>query len=436
MTAEPRRLRVGICAIGTELVLGDQLDTNSRWLSRRMRELGAEVVAHVSAGDELVELVPALRFLVDRADVVLTCGGLGPTQDDRTREAVAELAGVELRTREELEEALVQRFAAMGRRMPPSNLRQARLPVGATAFGMQGTAPGFGIDVPRADGGTCWVASFPGVPWELKGMFDADALRVLLAKAGSGATVTRSLISIGLHEATVGERLADLARRLDDHPDAELSYLAKKGEIHVRVTARGPDRDAAHALAAPFIDEAAEELGSAVVARDDETLESTLVTLLADRGQTVAFSESATAGGIAARLATVPGASAVLRGGLVLYATDSKWEVGGVHPDYLDAAGGPEWGPVGREVTVAMARAVRERFGADWGVALTGVAGPETQNDKPVGHTAVAIVGPDEQVRVHDGGYPGDRKSIQRRMTTSALEALRRAVLGIEAAER
>ncbi|MFT5223565.1 MAG: nicotinamide-nucleotide amidase [Glaciecola sp.] len=419
------RLRVGICAVGTELVLGDQLDTNSAWLSSRMRQLGAEVVAHVSASDDLLELVPALRWLADRTDVVLVCGGLGPTQDDRTREAVAELAGVELRSRPELEEALVQRFAQLGRRMPPSNLRQARLPVGADAFSMQGTAPGFALIASRTDGGSCWVACFPGVPWELEAMFDADALPVLLQRSGGGATVTRMLIVTAMAEASVGEALADLSARLDAHPDAELSYLAKKGEIHVRVTARAATPHEAADIAGPFIDEAADILGHVVGARDGETLESALLTLLAKREQTVAIAESATAGGVAARLATVPGASQVLRGGLVLYATDTKAQFGGVDAELL-----AKHGPVSVEVTEQLALSVREKFGAHWGVALTGVAGPAQQNGQPVGHTIVAVAGPGGVVS-QSGGYPGDRVSVQRRMTTFALELLRREVLGI-----
>lgn len=417
------RLRVGICAVGTELVLGDQLDTNSAWLSGQLRQVGAEVVAHVGVSDELAELVPALRWLVDRADVVLVCGGLGPTQDDRTREAVAAMAGVELRSRQDLEEALIQRFAAMGRRMPSSNLRQARLPEGATAFAMLGTAPGFGLEVATSDGGSCWVACFPGVPWEMQAMFDRDAMPSLLARSGGGATVTRTLVVTAMGEAAVGEALADLSRRLDEHPDAELSYLAKKGEIHVRVTARAATPELAEVIAGPFIDEAADILGPAVGARDGETLESSLVRALSERGQSVAVAESATAGGVAARLARVPGASAVLLGGLVLYAADSKVLVGGVAEDVLAAHGA-----VSVEVTEAMALAVRSRFGADWGVAVTGVAGPDEQNGREVGTTIVAVAGPDG-VAVVEGGYPGERSAIQRRMTTAALELLRRQAI-------
>ncbi len=429
-TSPGEALRVGVLAVGTELVLGDQVDTNSAWLSSRMRELGAEVVAHVASGDDLAELVPALRWLVDRCDVLLVGGGLGPTHDDRTREAVAEVAGVELRSDPDLEEALVQRFASLGRRMPASNLRQARLPAGARPFPMQGTAPGFGIDVARADGGSCWVCCFPGVLWELHAMYDADVHPVLVERS-PGAIVTRHFVVTGMGEASVGEALADVERRMEDEghaafggPGLDLSYLAKKGEIHVRMTARAATPDEARARLEPFYAEALEVLGPVVGARDGETLESFLVRTLIDRTETVAFAESATAGGIAARVATVPDAGKCLFGGVVVYDSATKVTIGGIDDEVLR-----EHGPVSEEVSIALAEAVKERFKVTWGVALTGVAGPDTQNGKPVGHTVVAVAGPHRTV-VHTGGYPGDREDVQRRMTTSALEVLRREVLG------
>jgi len=423
-------ISVGTCSVGTELLLGDQVDTNAVWLSQRVGELGGRVIAQVSAGDDLDQLVDALRWLVDRSDVVIVGGGLGPTSDDLTREAVAALAGVELRQDDELVEYLVQRFAGMGRRLPPSNLKQALIPIGGQPFAPLGTAPGFGLDIARgasapAGAGMTLLCALPGVPWELQQMFTDNVAARLLARSGGGASITRTIHVTGGGESAIAELLGAVERRVADAADVELSYLASAGAVRVRLTARGPDVDSARATAQPFVDEAVTALGSAVSGLDDQKIDELLVRELAERGQTVGFAESATGGGLTARLVAVPGASAVVRGALVTYATETKATVAGV-----DAALLAQHGPVSVEVTEALAVRARAVFCADWGVAVTGVAGPEPQDGREVGTVTAAICGPDDTITSATGQYPGDRASIQQRLAAMALELLRRRLLG------
>lgn len=413
------RLRVAILAVGTELLLGDQLDTNSQWLSQRLREIGIEPRYHVSAGDDLDELAAGLRWLVDGHDVVIVGGGLGPTSDDLTREAVAATAGVELRSRADLEEAIIQRFATLGARMPARNLQQARIPVGATALPPLGTAPGFRLDVERSAGGFCTVWAVPGVPWELQDMFIRDVQPELLDRTGHAATVTRVVHVAGMGESAVAEVVAPVEdRHVDD--GITISYLARRTGIQVRVTARGADPDEARATSEPVVDELRAVLGPGVTGIDDEGIEAAVVHALRNAGATVGLAESCTAGGVAARLAGVPGASRVLRGGLVVYMTDTKVALLGIDPSLLDA--NP---PVSEPVTRAMAVAARERTGADYGLAVTCVAGPDPQDGVEVGRVVWAVADADA-AQVWSRSYPGSRSDIQDRVGTAVLEALRR----------
>lgn len=412
---------VSICSVGTEVVLGDQVDSNAAWLSQRLRELGIEVRYHVAAGDDMVELTEALHWLVERSDVVVVGGGLGPTPDDLTREAVAEVAGVGLESRPDLEEAIIQRFAAAGARMPTDNLRQARIPAGARAYDPVGTAPAFRVEVRREDREACVVYALPGVPWELQALYDREVQPDLLARTGGGASVTRVVHVSGMGESTVAEVLAPLVEELDGSEGVALSFLATGEEIQVRLTASGRDPAAAAERSEPHVTEVRRLLGRAVTGVDDQSIEQLLGDLLHDAEQTVAFAESATAGAACARMARIPGASEVLKGGTVVYATDAKRDVLGVPEALLD-----EHGPVSEEVTRELAVRVRDLFGADWGVGITGVAGPGTQNGLPVGTVMWAVAAPDGQVHVRSGRLPGDRDAIQRRLVASALESLRR----------
>lgn len=409
---------VGICAVGTELVVGDQIDTNSAWLSQRIRELGGDPVLHVAAPDDLDRLADALRYLVRTCDAVIVGGGLGPTPDDLTREAVARVAAVELEHRDDLEEAIRARFEQFRSRMGASNLQQARVPVGATAWPPVGTAPGFVTQVEGVP-----VYALPGVPWEMKELFEAYVEPELLARAGGRATVTRVVHVTGQGESAVAEQLADVeAEAVSD--GIGIAYLATRHEVQVKLIVHGRDRDDAMAASEPWVDRVLQRLGPVVAGVDAGTVEQAVLDLLRSSGRTVAIAESATAGLVCARLAEHPGTSAVLKGGMVVYATDSKIRVAGLSEELLD-----EHPPVSGPVTRALARAARERFGADYGVATTGVAGPEPQDGVPVGTVFWAVAGPDGEVDDAGREFVGDREAIRGRLATAALELLRRRLI-------
>lgn len=402
---------VGIASIGSEVTDGTQVDSNASMLSAKLHEVGMSPWTHVALRDDLDELVAGLGWLVDRSDVVVCGGGLGPTPDDLTREALAQLAGVELVADRGIEDALIEAFAQRGVRMPASNLRQARIPAGGTALVPVGTAPGIAMEI----SGTL-VFALPGVPWELEAIFDRDVLPALQERYGTSATVRRIVRLAGMSEALVGELIEPVGG-----DGLEVAWLSGSGEIRVVLTATDPDLEVARARAGAALEQAVGILGAAVSGIDGVSLEESVVTLLRERGQTVAVAESATAGEVAARLAASPGASAVVRGGVVVYATDLKAKLAGIDPAVVE-----EHGPVSLETTEALALAVRERLDADWGVATTGVLGPGDWQGVAEGTTFWAVAAPDGRVRSHSVQMPGDRLTLRRRLGSAALELLRR----------
>jgi nicotinamide-nucleotide amidase len=412
-------VRAAVLSVGSELLLGDLTDTNATWLSLRLRELGVEVVHHLAARDDLDELVDAVQWLADRAQLVVVGGGLGPTADDLTREALATAAGVVLEHHDDLEEDIRQRFAAMGRRMAPANLKQARLPAGATAYPPVGTAPGFGLTLTGRS--RARVVALPGVPWELKELFTRHVVPEVRELAGVRATVTRIVHVVGRGESDVAEVVEPL---FAGRSDATLAFLAKAQEIQVRITVSGDDPDVARTASQPLVDQVTVALGPSVAGIDDESLEAVVVRLLTTRRATLATAESATAGDIAARLGRVPGASAALVGGAVVYATAAKHDLLGVPTALLD-----EHGPVSAPVTQTLAAAVRDRSGADWGVAVTGVAGPDPVDELPVGTCFWALAHPDGHAEVHSRVIPGDREQVIARLGSVALDLVRQRLL-------
>lgn len=419
-------VRAAVVSVGSELLLGDLVDSNAARIDRRLAERGIEVVLHLAVGDDLARLVDALGIAADRARLVIVGGGLGPTVDDLTREAIAAFAGVELEHRGDLEAAVAERFARLGRPMAPANLRQARAPVGARTAPPAGTAPALALDVARVVDGrvrTTTLVALPGVPWELEELWDrfvADELDRVTGGA-SGAIVTRVIHTAGRGESEVSAVVEPLVAGRDD---VTLAFLARQHGVEVRLTARGVDAAAARAAAQPAVDLVVEALAGAVVGLDDEDLETTVVRLLTEAGQTVATGESATAGAVAARLGRVPGASRALRGGAVVYVADTKRGVLGVDAELI-----ARHGAVSAEVTEALARAARERFGADWGVGVTGVAGPGTVDDLPVGTVHWALAQPDGTVESHARRLMGDRSTVVTRLGSAALDLLRRRLL-------
>ena len=413
-------MNVTIVSVGSELVLGDVVDTNAVWLSKRLAEVGADVIAHVTVGDDHARIVDALRAAVERSDAVIVGGGLGPTQDDITREAVAALAGVGLERRPELEEPLRAFFADRGRSMATRNLQQADLPVGARAFAAVGTAPGFAIDVARGDGDTCVVYAVPGVPFELQAMAERDVFPELLRRGGRRARVSRWIHVAGRGESDIAEALADVVTAAEEGGAATVAFLAGSDAVRVRITATGTSVEEARAVTDPLVARALDALGAAVVGVDDERLEDAVARLLRRSGTTVATAESCTAGRVAARLAVPAGASDFLRGAVVTYATESKSDVLGIDPALLE-----EHGPVAVPTTEAMAVRARELFGTDIGLAVTCVAGPTTQGGRDVGTVIVALATA-AGASSRELQLLGDRETIMARATSSALELLRR----------
>ncbi|MCC5947296.1 MAG: CinA family nicotinamide mononucleotide deamidase-related protein [Nitriliruptoraceae bacterium] len=405
-----------VLSVGSELLLGDLTDTNATWISQRLKEQGVAVVHHLAVRDDLDELVAALRWLAARVHLVIVGGGLGPTVDDLTREAVAAAADVALDEHPELVERIAARFAEAGMEMPPANLKQARIPRGADVFPPVGTAPAFAMTL--LDPNPTRVVALPGVPWELKQLWDRHVVAEVTAIAGHRVTVTRVLHVVGRGESDVAAVVEPMVGGRDD---VTLAFLARSSEIEVRLTVSADDRDGALAASQPLVEEVSAALEGAVAAVDDESLEQAVIRQLIAAGQTIATAESATAGGIAARLASVAGASAALVGGAVVYAIDAKHDLLDV-PHELLAAHGSVSGPVTEE----LARRVKQRTGADWAIAVTGVAGPGTVDDLPVGTCVWALAHPDGEVEVHTRRIPGDRAQVLGRLGTAAIDLLRR----------
>lgn len=413
------RLTAAVLSVGSELLLGDLTDTNATWLSQRLRELGVEVIHHLAVRDDLEQFVAALRWLTERTHLVIVGGGLGPTADDLTREAIALATDVPLETRADLVELISERFHSAGRQMPAQNLKQAKIPKGASVYPPVGTAPGFGLTVAHPT--PTRVVALPGVPWELRELFARHVAPEVRDLAGARATVTRVIHVVGSGESSVAEVVEPLLAGRDD---VALSFLARSSEIEVRLTVSAESPDAARAASQPLVDEVIAALGVSAVGVDDDRLEDVVLQHLRRRGQTVATAESATGGDIAGRLARVPGASASLVGGLVVYTFPAKRELLGVEVELVE-----EHGEVSAEVTTALASAAKLRAGADWGIGVTGVAGPGTVDDLPVGSCFWALAHPDGHVEVHGRRIPGDRGQVIARLGSAAIDLLRRRLV-------
>ena len=413
-------LRAAVLSVGSELLLGDLTDSNATWISARLRERGVDVVRHVAAPDDVASIVEALRWLATQCDLILVGGGLGPTSDDLTREAVAAALDVPLELREELEDAIVERFARMGRPMAPRNRQQAFVPVGAVAALPVGTAPAFAVELP-VDGRSVRIIALPGVPWELHLLWEGFVVPQLDELGADEVMLTRIVHVAGRGESDVASVVEPL---LDGDGDVVLAFLAKQHGIQVRLTVRGRDVADARRRSQPALDRVVAALGESVSGIDDADLETTVVGLLAERGWTVATAESATGGSIAARLARVPGASAVLVGGIVAYGASAKSALAGV-----DAGLVAREGTVSEATTRALALAARATAGSDWGVAVTGVAGPSTVDDLAVGTGFWAVAAPDGSCEVQGRIIPGDRSAIIQRLGSAALDLLRHRIL-------
>jgi nicotinamide-nucleotide amidase len=408
---------VEVLAVGTELLLGQIVNSNGAEIGRRLADAGLDHFRQGVVGDNLARVTEAVLAAADRADAVIITGGIGPTPDDITREALCAAAGVEMRFDDDYAERLRAYWERRGRAMPVSNLRQAEYPDGAAFIvNEKGTAPGLRIRVQDA-----WVFALPGVPQEMLPMLDRDVIPFLLQESGSSgvALVSRVIRTWGESESRVAEVLDDLA--VSTNPT--VAFLASSGEIKVRLTARAAGAEEAARLLDPLEAEVRRRLGDRVFAVGADPIESIVLALAAERGWSVATAESATGGMVAARFSSVPGASAVFVGSVVAYASEVKRSVLGVPQSVLD-----EHGVVSEETALAMARGAAERLGADVVVAVTGSAGPEPL-EAPVGTMVVAVVTP-EDARARVLRMPGDRERARALTTTAALQLTRRALQG------
>jgi nicotinamide-nucleotide amidase len=423
-------VRVETLAVGTELLLGDTENSNASWLGRELAARGFDVVAGAVVGDNIDRIATAIRDANERSDALVITGGLGPTQDDLTREALAAVAGVPIDRNERIAAALVERAKGLGRELPARNFQQADVPRGADVIdNARGTAPGLRMQIKDGDA-TLVVYALPGVPHEMKAMFTNAVLPDLVGRAGAGAAiVSRVVHTIGLWESAIAEQLGDLDTQLGDqraHDPATptLAYLAGGGEVRVRITAKARSVDEAEQQIRPVEEAVRTALGPAVYGVDDDTIDTVVHGLLQARGETVAVAESLTGGLLAARLTATPGASESFRGGVTAYATDLKAELLGIPAELLGQVGA-----VAPETAQEMAAGVRSRLGATYGLALTGVAGPSEQEGKPPGLVYAALATP-ASVVVRELRLPGDRDQVRQLAVVVALDLLRRHLTG------
>jgi nicotinamide-nucleotide amidase len=410
-------VRAEIVAVGTELLIGQIANTNARWMSERLAELGIDVLHHQVVGDNEPRIVEAIELAASRSDVVLVTGGLGPTQDDVTRPALAEAAGARLVRHVDIEETLRERFLVRGRDMPSSNLAQADVPEGGRSITPErGTAPGLVVSI-----GGATVYAIPGVPPEMREMMEGTILPELSMLAGPASLVSRTLRVYGLAESRISELLDDVFHA---STNPTVAYLAGGGEVHVRLTAKGLPAEA-DALLDPLEERVRERLGDHVYGSGDDAMELVVGRLLAERGRTLACAESLTGGGLGERITAVPGASAYFLGSAVTYSIEAKRSILHVSSETL---AGP--GPVSRECAAEMAAGARRLFGADVAVALTGAAGPEAHGGAEPGQVWIGLDA-DGVEHQHGFRWPFDRELIRRFAEMAALDLVRRHLLGL-----
>jgi len=410
-------LTAEIIAVGSELLTPEKTDTNSLWLTEKLMGIGVEVKLKTIVGDDEARLEETIRDALERSDIVITTGGLGPTEDDVTRQVSARAAGRELKYHDDLEAELRERFRRWGREMPEINKRQAFVIDGADILpNPNGSAVGMMLN----DEGKFLVV-LPGPPREMQPMFEDHVLETLRSVAGNVAVVRRLLRVSGMGESAVDELIAPIYK---SYPAVQTSILFNRTEIEIHLFASAKSEAEGAAVLDELASKLAEKLGPAVFAMNGETMEEVVGDLLKQRKETVAVAESCTGGMIGMRLTDVAGSSAYFLEGVITYSNEAKKRALGVPADTLES-----FGAVSSQTAEAMARGVRERAATDYGIAVTGIAGPDGgSEEKPVGTVFIGYA--DSKVtKSLRLTLPGDRYLIRWRSSQAALDYLRRQIM-------
>src|SRR6267378_3124869 len=410
-------LTAEIIAIGSELLAPDRTDTNSLWLTEKLNSIGIEVKLKTIVGDDDARLEEAIRDATRRSKVVITTGGLGPTEDDVTRKVAARALGRRLLLDETILEDLRRRFLSYGYVMPERNSRQAMVIEKAEVLpNPNGSAPGIFIE---HDGVA--IVLLPGPPREMKPMFENHVQSKLVGRAGSVKVLRRMLRVAGLGESALDEKIAPIYTKYEN---PQTTILFNQSEIEIHLTARGRTEDEANALLDRLSEQLEERLGNAVFSFAGETMEQVVGLKLAVGGYTLAVAESCTGGLIAQRITDVAGSSKYFIEGVVAYSNEAKTRTLGVEPVLM-----LEHGAVSAPVAEAMAEGIRKRARTDFGLSITGIAGPGGgTKEKPVGLVYIALAD-DVKTEHRKLKLPGDRQLIRWRASQAALDLLRRRLI-------
>ena len=410
-------MKCNVVAVGTELLLGQIIDTNSSYIGEQLAAVGIESHLQLKVGDNLARVVAAIRLALQDADAVILCGGLGPTHDDLTRDALAEVMGVPLEHNEHIATLISELFAKRNRYMAPNNLNQAQVPRGATIIEQtRGTAPGLICPV-----GAKVMYAMPGVPHEMHDMLARAVLPDLLSRSGEASVISsRVLRTWGDSESSLNEKLDPIINELETLGNPTLAFLASGWEgIKVRLTAKSNTQQDADALLSVWELKVRDIVGDLVFGVNTDTMESVVLELLEQRGWTLGVAESVTGGLVGGRITAIPGSSRTFRGGIVSYASDVKFDVLGV-----------DKGPVVSEhAAIQMAQGAQRVLKSSVAIALTGVAGPDEQDGQPVGTLCVGVVFPDGRTFSNITQLPGQRDQMRQFSVITAMSFLRTLLL-------
>jgi nicotinamide-nucleotide amidase len=410
-----------IIAVGSEMLTPFRQDTNSLYLTEKLNSLGVEVAFKTIVGDNLKDIVRVTKSALARADILILSGGLGPTEDDLTREAVAETLGLQLRRDPEIVRAIERRFTEHGWKMSANNIKQADVIGGAAVLpNANGTAPGQWIGG-KSDGKEKIVVLLPGPPHELKALFEGAVLERLRAKVPKQFISARVLKITGLGESACDARVAPIYKRF---VDVDTTILAAPGEIQLHLRTRGESEEVADKRLDELVELVEEELGDNVYSDNGDSLEQIVSYFLQMRDATLAVAESCTGGLVAERLTSVSGSSRYFIGGAVVYSNELKTQLADVPADLIDV-----YGAVSEQVARALAEGIRKKCGTTLGLGITGVAGPTGGTaEKPVGLVFHALAG-ERGTEVVKKNFPGDRARIRWFASQQALDMVRRKLM-------